>query len=138
VSPWDAARRLAAAVIAEMRSAREVTGRRWRRGAHKHPDWCALDHTCDVDRAPAGSHRSEPMSWRTGYGSMVATRASNRDGRSTVEVRMVVRVAADDEVAGRQVQAVVSSVDLAARAALAHVQAQLGPADARELPARDW
>jgi hypothetical protein len=88
-----------------------------------------------VDRLADGSHRSEPMSWRTGYGSLVAVRTGNRAGRSTVEIRMVVRVASVEEIAARQVQAVVSTVDLATRAALAHVQCQLDRAETRQLPA---
>lgn len=137
MNPWGAALRLVAAVLEELRGQGEVTGRRWRRGAEQHPAWCALDHTCSAHRLPGGAHRSAPMMWRTSFGSLVATRTGSRDGsRSRVEIRLDVTLSAVDDLAGRQVQALVPTLDLATRAALAHTrESAVSRQDVRSLPA---
>lgn len=84
-----------------------------------HPSWCARDHTCTAGRLPGGEHRSEPMVWRTGYGTLIATRTQKPGGASNLDIRLVAGLHPRDEVAGVQVQALLTAVDAAVRSTLA-------------------
>jgi hypothetical protein len=80
----------------------------------RHPEWCARDHRCGL-----GEHRSEPVAWRTEYGTLVATRVRDAGGREWLETRTVVRLARDERRARTQAQHLAVGVDLTVRAVLA-------------------
>ncbi len=57
------------------------------------PDWCAKGHQCTVQQgSPAGVHSSGPMRWNAAYGSLVAVRFQDLDGRNWLELRGHVRL----------------------------------------------
>lgn len=116
---WAAARQFAAVLVDAT-----VTGRSWRRPATQHPEWCA-EHRCTATRLPAGEHRSEPSVWRTPYGTLIVTRTLTNAGRSGVEVRADVRLAADEDRGRLQARLLVVGVDLTVRAVLAETAATL-------------
>jgi hypothetical protein len=66
--------------------------------------------------APAGEHRSPPATWRTEYGTLVATRVGSVDGRQWLETRT--RVQLTPGLARRQSQHVTVGIDLTVRAVL--------------------
>lgn len=70
---WAAAQVLATALRSHHTD--ETTGRQWRRKPQDCPWWCASDRRCTGRLGyPSGQHRSEPITWPTPYGSLVATR----------------------------------------------------------------
>lgn len=98
----------------------EQTGRRWRRPERKCPPWCAGDHTCTARHGhPSGEHRSSPVTLRTWYGVLVATRLATLDGRTYVELRAQVQLdPVDERLALEQSAFVPMAVDLAIRTTL--------------------
>jgi hypothetical protein len=118
---WAAARALAAALRA--RGAERVTGRSWRRRRQECPWWCAGGHLCTARLGyPSGEHRSEPLSWRTGYGVLVVTRVQTVAGAPHLEMRASVRLSTDEDVARWQGQHLPVGVDLTIRAVLAPIE----------------
>lgn len=70
-------------------------------GKDGHPDWCAGGHHCTA-RHGAGEHASASEVWRTDVGRVVATRyRSAETGRGHLELRIVVRLPADESTAQR-------------------------------------
>lgn len=115
---WAAAQALASALRARLTE--PVTGRRWRRTLAECPWWCAADHRCTARlRYPSGEHRSTPLSWRTPYGALVATRVQTLRGDAHLELLASVRLAGDEDVARWQGQHLPVGVDLTIRAVLA-------------------
>jgi hypothetical protein len=117
---WDAARRLAA-VVRESVSNPSFTGRRWRRPPKDCPEWCAGDHQCTARLGyPSGQHRSDPVTWSTPYGALVATRVlRTASGRQQLEVRTVVDLHPDEQVARGEAQHLIAGIDLVIRATVA-------------------
>jgi hypothetical protein len=109
----------AAAFVASVRAefAAGVTGRRWRRKPTECPDWCGGGHYCSAQHGyPSGQHRSEPVSWKRPYGSMVATRVETITGKPEFELRGQIRLSANgdgEDPAGLLAQAILTAVDLA-------------------------
>ncbi len=83
----------------------------------RHPVWCAADHSCTAEWAE-GKHRSEPASWVTAYGLIIATRTQTIRGRSQVELRAVVNLDQDEVTSRSQMTRVVVGADLAVRKAI--------------------
>jgi hypothetical protein len=106
---WRAAVDLAAAVHADWAA---VTGRRWRRPVEECPTWCGRGHLCTAHTMPAGQHRSEPATFTTGYGSLVATRTASRSGVNQVEIRTVIGLPHDDDRATRTAQGLLTAIHL--------------------------
>ncbi|WP_117215129.1 hypothetical protein [Allorhizocola rhizosphaerae] len=81
-----------------------------------HPEWCAQDHQCTVTGTnPAGQHRSPPMRWNTAYGSLVAVRVQDLNGRHWMELRAHVRLGESDLATQEQASQLAVQVDLAVR-----------------------
>lgn len=78
-----------------------------------HPDWCAQDHRCNL-----GEHRSDPQTWHLTYGGLVATRVRGA-GREWLEVRLMIRLHPDTNLARDTAGRLVVGLDLAVRDALA-------------------
>jgi hypothetical protein len=73
-----------------------------------HPMWCARRHHCTARRngmvgpMTLGEHASEPETWDTTHGRVVATRhRTARTGADWVEVRTIVALPSDDDTAQR-------------------------------------
>ena len=112
---WTAAQALAAALRAH--DADETSGRQWRRKPQECPWWCASDHRCTARLGyPSGQHRSEPITWPTPYGSLVATRAQTLSGAPYLELRASVRLSTVEDTARWQGQHLPVGVDLTIRA----------------------
>ena len=112
---WAAAQALAAALRARLKT--PITGRRWRRPPDKCPPWCAADHRCTARlRYPSGEHRSQPLTWRTPYGLLTATRVETITGAGHLELRAAVRLPTDDDTARWQAQHLPVGIDLTIRA----------------------
>lgn len=93
-----------------------ITSRRWRRPPRRCPEWCARDHQCTARHGyPSGEHRSDPLRWRTAYGTLVATRIETIQGEGRMEVRAVAKLPADQGLARRQAQQLAVQIDLAIR-----------------------
>ena len=83
---------------------------------YRHPEWCAQDHQCTVtNKNQAGQHRSRPMRWNTTYGSLVAVRVQDLDGRHWMELRAHVRLGETDLTTQEQASRLAVEVDLAVR-----------------------
>jgi hypothetical protein len=112
---WAAAQVLAAALRAQLTE--PVTRRRWRRKPSECPWWCAADHRCTARlRYPSGEHRSHPLTWRTPYGVLIATRVQTLGGTPHLDLRASVQLPADEDVARWQGQHLPVGVDLTIRA----------------------
>ena len=97
---------------------RRASGWRWQRRPLTCPAWCARDHRCTARHGyPSGEHRSEPMIWTTGYGSVATTAVQHIDGAARLELRTTVRL--DPATAGVVATALPAGVDLMIRAVLA-------------------
>jgi hypothetical protein len=73
-----------------------------------HPVWCARGHHCTARRSgmvgpmTLGEHASEPETWDTAHGRVVATRhRTARTGADWVEIRTIVPLPSDDDSAER-------------------------------------
>ncbi|GGM50976.1 hypothetical protein ACFFX1_34590 [Dactylosporangium sucinum] len=116
---WAAARNLAAALRGG-HTERTTTRRRWFGAARACPSWCASDHRCTAQHGySGGEHRSEPLVWRTDYGTLMASRVETLSRAGHVELRLSVRLDSDDQVAALQARMLTAGVDLAASAILA-------------------
>jgi hypothetical protein len=82
-------------------------------------DWCAGGHRC---QPLLQEHRSEPITVRTRYGSLVATRVHQR-GRDRLELRALVDLPAHQPHARRLAQLVLVGVDRAIRRLTATLRA---------------
>lgn len=91
------------------------------RAVTRHPEWCGRGHRCGL-----GEHRSDPATWRTGYGGLTAARV--RREADHIEVRLTVRLPAGEQRAGDVARLVVRAVDLAVRLAVAGHRRWLGAA----------
>jgi hypothetical protein len=112
---WAAAQAPATALRARLTT--PVMGRRWRRPPRRCPPWCTADHRCTARHDyPSGEHRSQPITWRTPYGRLIATRVETVAGVGHLELRATVRLPADEEVARRQAQHLPIGIDLTIRA----------------------
>jgi hypothetical protein len=112
---WAAAQALANALRARLTT--PVTGRRWRRPPRECPPWCAADHRCTARLGyPSGEHRSEPITWRTPYGLLIATRVETIQGTGHLDLRATVRLPDNDEAARGQAQLLPVGIDLTIRA----------------------
>jgi hypothetical protein len=77
-----------------------------------HPVWCALGHLCSADR-PGGEHRSHPYPIDTPTARLVVTRVRTTDGQDRLELRVVVDLPADRDVARRHSMTVLARVHYA-------------------------
>ena len=77
------------------------------------PDWCAGAHRCTA--AAGGEHRSDPQTWLTTDGTLVATRIRRVDGRERLEVRLVAELPAGEHRARDTARLIVLAVDLVVR-----------------------
>ena len=59
-----------------------------------HPRWCGQGHVCSIDR-PEGEHRSNPVTVDTDCARLVATRIRTVRGRDRIEVRAVLDLPSD-------------------------------------------
>jgi hypothetical protein len=86
---------------------------------YRHPEWCAQDHQCTVtNKNQSGQHRSPPMRWNTSYGSLVAVRVQDLDGRHWMELRAHARLGKTDLTTQEQASRLAVEVDLAIRRAV--------------------
>jgi hypothetical protein len=94
---------------------------RGRRGPDREcPRWCARGHACTAQHGyPGGEHRSAPVTVRTPYGTLVATRVANLACRGRLELRLQVDLAANERFAEAQAVRIGEEVDRAVRRALA-------------------
>ena len=76
----------------------------------RHPSWCAGGHRCGL-----GEHRSDPQTWLTSYGTIVATRIRRADGRDRLELRAVVDLPGEDVLAQDVARLLAVGVDLTVR-----------------------
>ncbi|GAA2352266.1 hypothetical protein Cme02nite_26040 [Catellatospora methionotrophica] len=67
-----------------------------------HPDWCEGGHHCTANTMPDGEHQSRPETWRTDLGRIVGTRLRNRHGHDRMELRVVLDLADDEDLAQAQ------------------------------------
>jgi hypothetical protein len=116
------ARQLAQAVREQLHGApshRET----WRRPSKRCPEWCSVDR-CTLRLGYAhGEHRSEPLVWRTPYGTLITTMVETAAGNGSIEIRADVRLGAEATVARAQAQHLAVGVDLTIRAVLADIKA---------------
>jgi hypothetical protein len=78
-----------------------------------HTAWCGRGHLCNLDE-----HRSQPLTWRTAYGALVATLTQRSHARTAyLELRIRVTIPTDEPTARRQAAAIAAGVDRAIRTA---------------------
>jgi len=76
-----------------------------------HTVWCGRGHHCGLDE-----HRSKPANWTTPYGAVVATLTRHTRARTAyLELRIRVRIAANETTARRQAADIATDVDAAIR-----------------------
>jgi hypothetical protein len=66
----------------------------------EHPLWCAGQHHCTAEHG--GEHSSEPQTWRTVGGRVVATRHQPLTGKPYMVARLVIELPAEDDQARRR------------------------------------
>ena len=119
------ARQLAQAVREQLHGAAYHT-QRWRRPSKRCPEWCSVER-CTLRMGYAGGeHRSEPLVWRTPYGTLITTLVETAAGNGSIEIRADVRLGAQATVARMQAQHLAVGVDLTIRAVLADIAAATG------------
>jgi hypothetical protein len=76
-----------------------------------HTAWCGRSHHCNLDE-----HRSRPTTWTTPYGAVVATLVQHTTQPAAhLELRIRVRIHANETTARRQAADIATDVDTAIR-----------------------
>jgi hypothetical protein len=114
------ARQLAQAVREQLHGA-SYTTQTWRRPSTRCPEWCSTDRCTLRMGYVRGEHRSEPLVWRTPYGTLITTLVETASGHGSIEIRADVRLGAQAVVARAQAQHLAVGVDLTIRAVLADI-----------------
>jgi hypothetical protein len=82
-----------------------------RRPVTTHTAWCRRGHYCNLDE-----HRSTPTTWTTPYGAVVATLVQHTmQPAAYLELRIRVRIHANETTARRQAADIATDVDGAIR-----------------------
>ena len=83
----------------------------------EHPVWCARSR-CTAALGGIGEHRSAPTSWRTHYGSLIATLVQRSHARTAyLELRITITIPATETAARQQAAAIAAGVHHAITAA---------------------
>jgi hypothetical protein len=133
------ARQLAQAVREQLHGASYAV-HTWRRTSPRCPEWCSTDRCALRLGYARGEHRSEPLVWRTPYGTLITTLVQTATGSGSIEIRADVRLAGQSGVARTQAQHLAVGVDLTIRAVLADIaQATIaaGSGGPAQLPGRN-
>ncbi|GAA1381345.1 hypothetical protein [Catellatospora chokoriensis] len=67
-----------------------------------HPEWCEGGHHCTALTMPTGEHVSRPEIWITDVGRFVGTRRRDRHGNDRMELRVLLDLADDEDIAQAQ------------------------------------